>query len=238
MEQNNFLLITNECEICPHRLYKHLVDLPPGTQVSHFIRGDGNCGFRAIAHCLWGGEDGVVDPNDDIAHIAVRQAACDTLVQFQHLFHVQWNSTGTPNTANQNFAQYVTAKQTPANSAQDTSSYCDEIMITAASINYHRRINLYKRYFTNQNVMAYQLYEFLPQDVQDDNPINIVHYGNHFEVLVSIPNEVEINLNVQEQQMQEQQVCFRCQIFINTLYLDHFGNIQTFNAIRRHFKQP
>jgi hypothetical protein len=191
MEDYNNINILDYCRLCP--IYEHTLPLhalPAGTQVSTFIRGDGNCGFRAIAYYVWGDQEG---------HEQVRRDACQIIASNYPSFrYIPGGLMSSINRQNQEINDYLTYKWEVAAGATDVDRYCDQALIQAAAIHYGRRINVYD---LADNGSAY-LSEFVPTNAQEGHlPFSIVHYRNHFEVLELVPGHLDNNLNEQEQQV-------------------------------------
>ncbi len=107
--------VNNDCYIVLMSVYKGIdAKIPQGKIVSHFITGDGNCGFRSIAYCLF---------KDQELHHFVRTAACEAIKGNATSFLNKiggLNSTGSNTTANQSVEDYLADKATVSQHAGQT----------------------------------------------------------------------------------------------------------------------
>ena len=186
--------ILEYCPLCPIRWHMR-TNLPPRTRISDFIIGDGNCGFRAFANGLFG---------DQSYHNLIRNAACRTIAENGESFAGipgGFNSSGTEQTFNQTVDEYLNDKQRLASNALDVECYCDLPLLQAAAIAYRQPVNLYSRNDNNAFDVFYDLHELRPTNaLAETEPITLVHFGAHYEVLVPAADE--------ESQNENQAVCF------------------------------
>ncbi len=170
-------------ELCPITYMP--ATIPPNHAISGFITGDGNCGFRALSHELFDG--------DQEQHYAVRLASCLALVEHQESFNLMnpqgFDSSGLNNQAHQTLEEYLEHKRLSAESARDNDRWADEIMIQGVALAYGRSINVYSRFPDGNFVLSH----FRPINALPGlEPITIVHQNaNHFEVLIPSQNQEE-----------------------------------------------
>lgn len=147
--------------------------IPQGKIVSHFIIGDGNCGFRSIAYCLF---------EDEELHYSVRTAACRAIRGNTASFINKvegLNSTGTNTTANQSVEDYLADKTIVAQHAGQIERWCDENLLQGAALAYSTQIRIYTHY-NGENVLLV----LDPMNVTAGKSIGIVQNGGHYEVLL------------------------------------------------------
>jgi hypothetical protein len=133
--------VNDDCNIVQMTVYKGVdAQIPQGKLTSDFITGDGNCGFRSIAYCLFG---------DEKQHHFVRTAACEAIKgnATSFLNKVEGlNSTGTNATANQSIEEYLADKTIVAQHAGQIERWCDENLLQGAGLAYSTQIRVYTRY--------------------------------------------------------------------------------------------
>jgi hypothetical protein len=97
--------------------------------------------------------------------------------------------------------EYLNDKQRLASDALDVECYCDLPLLQAAAIAYRQPVNLYSRNDNNAFDVFYDLHELRPTNaLAETEPITLVHFGAHYEVLVPAADE--------ESQNENQAVCF------------------------------
>lgn len=166
--------VSNDCDIVQMTVYKGIdAKIPQGKIVSHFIIGDGNCGFRSISYCLF---------EDQELHYSIRTAACNAIKGNATSFINKvegLNSTGTNDTANQTVLEYLADKTKVSEHAGQIERWCDQNLLEGAALAYSTQIRIYTQY-NGENVLLV----LDPMNVAAGKSIAIVQNGGHYEVLL------------------------------------------------------
>ena len=166
--------VSNDCDIVQMTMYKGVdAKIPQGKIVSHFIIGDGNCGFRSISYCLF---------EDQELHYSIRTAACNAIKGNATSFINKvegLNSTGTNDTANQTVLEYLADKTKVSEHAGQIERWCDQNLLEGTALAYSTQIRIYTQY-NGENVLLV----LDPMNVTAGKSIAIVQNGGHYEVLL------------------------------------------------------
>jgi hypothetical protein len=166
--------VSNDCDIAQMTVYKGVdAKIPQGKITSDFIVGDGNCGFRSIAYCLF---------EDQELHYSIRTAACNAIKRNAASFINKvegLNSTGTNISANQSVEDYLADKTIVAQHAGQIERWCDENLLEGAALAYSTQIRINTRYNGEDVLLVLD-----PMNVTAGKSIAIVQNGGHYEVLI------------------------------------------------------
>lgn len=144
--------------------------VPANRVPSNFIVGDGNCGFRALAHYLEGNQD---------QHAVVRNIAVETMRQNP------WFLTGIPHEVNRD--NYLNNMALTDVNAQHRERWMTDSEILAIAYAYSRQIVLVVQ---DEDVRIYTRAN-MEQDFPQPNSIFIYYVPGHYEVFVDQPRPVE-----------------------------------------------
>ncbi|KAJ3137620.1 hypothetical protein HK100_000595 [Physocladia obscura] len=167
--------VNNDCDIVEMHIYRGIdARIPPGMMASSFIKPDGNCGFRAIAHCFF---------NDQESHPHIREAACWIIRDKAQSFLGKvegLNSTGTVVNENLSVCEYLAAKILVAEHAGQVERWIDENLLEASAYAYSCQIRIFTVYNNEPVLLVLD-----PVNATSGKSLSLVHTGSHYEVLTN-----------------------------------------------------
>jgi hypothetical protein len=156
--------------------------IPAGKVVSNFIRGDGNCGFRSIAHCLFQNQN---------QHNLIRRAACLAIRQYSGSFMAKPGGLEAMNMGDQSVDDYLASKSQVAVNAGQRERWIDGNLLEAAALAYKFQLMIYTQQGQERLLLVLDPVNAIP-----GNSISIVQIGGHYEVLIDTPVEEVCFLSV------------------------------------------